>query len=136
MTMREHPPEPPSDLEHEGIPDVEGRYPGEGATGVSWEGVVPPGDVPLGAEELRTTAAEEASDEPVALRAEREEPEVGGDEEDELVGLLEGGAVPAEEAALRVLPEDRAPGMSWDESPDYVGVEAPGGGSAEAPPAT
>jgi hypothetical protein len=97
MTMREQPTEPAPDLEEEGIPDLEGGYPGE-----------------------------------AALRSEVSEPELA-DEESELIDALEDAPVPAEEAAVRVLPEDRAPGVSWDESPDYIEDEAPGGGAGEAP---
>ena len=159
MTMRDESPEPVSDLEQEGIPELEGGYPGEAATGVSQEGVVAPGDRPLAVDQFGTTAAEERLDEPLAARAGREEPdlaaieatELGGgervvepewgslddDEEGELIGsaaLHDVGALSSEEAAMHVTGEDGAPGVTWDESPDYVGDEAPGGGAGEAPP--
>jgi hypothetical protein len=159
MTMPDQPPETTSDLEQEGIPDLEGEYPGETATGVSQEGVVVPGDRPLGAEEFGTTAVEGRQDEPFSVRAEREEPDLAAveatglgagermveppwgaldaDEEGELIGNIAGddtGALSSEEAAMHVTGEDGAPGVTWDESPDYVGDEAPGGGTGEAPP--
>ncbi len=159
MTMRDQPPEPVPDLEQEGIPEVEGAYPGELATGLSQEGLVAPGDQPLAADEFGVTAAEERLDEPFAMRVGREEPDLaaiqvadlgGGervvepdsgsldaDEEGELIGasaLDDTAALSSEEAALHVVAEDEAPGLSWDESPDYVGDEAPGGGAGEAPP--
>ena len=158
MTMRDQPPEPVSDLEQEGIPDLEGGYPGEAAAGVSHDEVVVPGDRPLGAEEFGTTAAEGREDEPLSVRVEREEPDLaaieatelgggerlvepdwgtlGADEEGDLIGgaaLDDTGALSSEEAAIHVTTEDRAPGVTWDESPDYAGDEAPGGGAGEAP---
>ncbi len=157
MTMRDQP-EPIPDLEQEGIPEVEGSYPGELASGVSQEGLIAPGDQPLAADEFGVTAAEERLDEPFAMRVGREEPDLaaiqvadlgGGervveagsgsldaDEEGEMIAgavLDDPGALASEEAAMHVVTEDDAPGVSWDESPDYVGDEAPGGGTGEAP---
>ena len=156
MTMRDEPGEPLSDLEQEGIPELQGGYPGELETGVSQDGLVAPGDQPVGVEEFGTTAAEERQDEPLAARVAREEPDVaaieavelgGGqrvmapdwgsldDEEGELIGTAapDAGVLSGEEAAMHVVGEDGAPGVSWDESPEYVGDEAPGGGAGEAP---
>jgi hypothetical protein len=156
MTMREQPSEPKSDLDQEGIPDMEGAYPGEAATGTTSEGVMPPGDEPKGVEEYGVTAAQQAQDEPVALRAWREEPEVGAgdpagveapdrlvapdqgmvahDDEGAMVGtdaVNDTGARSGEESAMRVT--DDAPGGTFDESPEYVGDELPGGGAGEPP---
>ncbi|MGH9154234.1 MAG: DUF5709 domain-containing protein [Acidimicrobiales bacterium] len=161
MTERDHPPEPVSDLEKEGIPDLEGAYPGEAATGLSWDGVVAPGDAPRAAEDFGTTAAEERLDEPLSRRVGRETPDGAGagqstvddiaaarrlvetqqgpvdDEEGDLVGGMasyDPGALSAEEAAVHVVDEAEAGGVSWDQSPDYVGDEAPGGGADERRP--
>lgn len=161
MTDRDRPPEPVSDLEKEGIPDVEGAFPGEAATGLSWDGIVAPGDAPKAAEDFGTTAAEERLDEPLSRRVERETPDEAGagqttvddiaaarrlveaqqgpadDDEGDLVGGMashDPGALSAEEAAVHVVDEEEAGGVSWDESPDYVGDEAPGGGADERRP--
>lgn len=161
MTERDHPPEPVSDLEKEGIPDLEGAFPGEAATGLSWDGVVAPGDAPKAAEDFGTTVAEERLDEPLSRRVGRETPDEAGvgqttvddiaaarrlveehqgpvdDEEGDLVGGMasyDPGALSAEEAAVQVVDEAEAAGVSWDESPDYVGDEAPGGGADERRP--
>lgn len=153
--------EPVSDLEREGIPDLESAYPGETATGVRWDEIVPPGDAPAAVEDFGVTAAEEVADEPLAVRVAREQPEVGAgvvadpDDADTVVRLLapaggtidvddegellagdvdDAALVSPEESALSVVSEDDAPGVTWDASPDYVGDEAPGGGAGEAPP--
>lgn len=157
MTDLPDPPEPVSDLEREGIPDVDGSYPGEAATGVSWDGIVAPGDQPVAVDEFGTTAAEERLDEPLALRVMREVPDDTGegddwaeevaprlvdphatsvDDEGDLVGGMVGSdaaALSAEESAIHITSEDDAPGLTWDASPDYVGDEAPGGGAGEPP---
>lgn len=161
MTERDHPPEPVSDLEKEGIPDLEGAFPGEAATGLTWDGVVAPGDEPKAAEDFGVTAAEQRRDEPLSRRVGREVPDGAGagqttvddsaaarrlveaqpgpvdDDEGDLMGGTasdDPGALSAEEAAVHVVDEGEAGGVSWDESPDYVGGGAPGGGADERRP--
>lgn len=161
MTDRDHAPEPVSDLEKEGIPDLEGAFPGEAAAGLSWDGVVAPGDEPTAAEDFGTTTAEGRLDEPLSRRVGREAPDDAGaaqttaddiaaarllveerqgpvdDEDGDLVGgtaSFDHGALSAEEAAVHVVDEAEAGGVSWDESPDYVGDEAPGGGAEKRRP--
>ncbi|MDP9387684.1 MAG: DUF5709 domain-containing protein [Actinomycetota bacterium] len=159
MTERNHPPEPVSDLEQEGIPEMEGAFPGEAATGLTWDGLVAPGDEPKGVEEFGITAAEERTDEPMSLRVLRETPDGAGvgesavddvaaarrlveaqegalDDEGDLVANMaayDTGGHSAEEAAVHVIDEDEAVGVNWDASPDYVDDEAPGGGAGESP---
>ena len=161
MTESRQPPETVSDLEQEGIPDLEGMFPGQAAAGGPSEGPVAPGDLPKGVEESGVTAAEERAGEPLSLRRVREEPDPAvdddaiavahdlldtpslvepadgslDDEEGDLAtGMDYDDAAPsAEEAAVHVVDEDEAPGLSWDESPDYAGDEAPGGGAGEEP---
>ena len=143
------------ELEDIGVPTLEGAPPGREDNDLE-EGIVPPRDYSQGVEEFGTTAAEERQDEPLAARVAREEPDVaaieavelgGGqrvmapdwgsldDEEGELIGTAapDAGVLSGEEAAMHVVGEDGAPGVSWDESPEYVGDEAPGGGAGEAP---
>lgn len=161
MAERDHPAEPVSDLEQEGIPELQGAFPGEAATGVTWDGLVAPGDEPKAVEEFGVTAAEERLVEPLSLRVLREmpdevgagetttdriaaarrlvEPQAGSldDEEGDLVGGMaayDTGGLSAEEAAMYVTDEDQAPGLTWDEGPGYVGDEAPGGGAGVSPP--
>lgn len=161
MTERHHRPEPISDLEQEGIPEMEGSFPGEAATGTTWDGVVAPGDEPKGVEEFGITAAEERLDEPLSVRLDREIPdeEVEGespsgdeitgygrlvdpfgasvDDEGDLVGGMadyDPAGYSAEESAVHVVGEDEAGGITLDDSPDYVGDELPGGGAGQSPP--
>lgn len=106
MTERHNPREPASDLEEEGITDMEGAFPGEAAAHDAAHLLVEPEDGSL------------------------------DDEEADLVGSMPGydtGGRSPEEAAVYVTGEDDAPGVSWDESPDYIGEEAPGGAANESP---
>ncbi len=135
--MRQEPLEPAPDLDQEGIPEMETPYPGERATGVRWDETMAPGDQPVGADEFGTTAAEERMDEPLAVRVQREEPDVvagGGDlrEPGDLGGDLIGGG-PGDDlggelvddvgvSARIVAPDD---GLI-DEEADVVGQEAHG----------
>ena len=62
-------------LDSEGIPDLE--------TPVNQdEGIIPPGDRPIAADEFGVTAREELADEPLAERVTREEPDVSLDDID------------------------------------------------------
>jgi hypothetical protein len=136
---------PSDELEDEGIPDLEGPLPSKAATGDAQEGVTPPGDAPLAANEFGTTAAEQARGESLSRRLSEEEPdeplpdterrEAGqlseqgdaeADEEAELVATEFAGSAgePAEEDAVRVVPEDDAPGTSAAADDGYVAEES------------
>lgn len=143
--MRDDAAQPVSELEQEGIPDMDDPYPGEAATGARWDEPVAPGDEPVGVNDFGVTAAEELSDEPLAVRVQREVPDVLGLEDDDPVARLvdpdeggitddegdvlasealgDAGALSAEEAAMHLASEDDAPGLSWDDSPGYLDVE-------------
>lgn len=122
---------------------MEEPYPGEAATGVRQDGLVAPGDEPRGVEEFGVTAAEERQVEPLAMRVQREQPDVGAglsddgewarvvdpdqgwieDDEGDVIGsetVNDGSALSAEEAAIHVTSEDDAPGLAWDDSPGYL----------------
>jgi hypothetical protein len=67
-----------ADFEAEGTMPVEDNPPGISGDN-DFEGAMPPGDAPKGAEEFGITAREEQMDEPLAERVRREQPErVGG----------------------------------------------------------
>jgi hypothetical protein len=64
--------------EEEGVPDIDELPPGLARTGDPPEGLVPPRDHPLAADEFGTTPAEEELGESLAQRILREEPEPRG----------------------------------------------------------
>lgn len=154
--MRDEPPEPVSDLEQEGVPDMEGGYPGEAATGLRWDEVLAPGDEPVAAEDFGVTAAEERADEPLAVRVRREEPDAAlgeglgagdatpsrladpdavVDDEADMVGgeaVNDAGARSPEEAAVQVVAEDEARGLNWDADPGYLDDEEASGDAGGA----
>lgn len=77
----------PTDLEAEGLPAIEDQPPGLEDDYNQVEGMMPPRDHPVGAEEFGITPEEERMQEPLAERVLREEPEfVPGD--DGAVGRL------------------------------------------------
>ena len=115
--MAEQPPNPQSDenqeLDREGIPDLEGALESKEITGDDQEGVVPPRDYPQARRRInRRDTLEEglAEEDHPALATPREEvprlvdPDATGDSDDVALGEVgdEGGAVPAEEAAIHV----------------------------------
>ena len=131
-------------LEEEGIPELEEQPPGKVLSGETPEGIVPPRDYPLGAEEYGTTAAEELIGESIAVRAAREELPLSAerplnDDGHGLVGRLvqpdggmvdvddtadefgydvaDGVALSAEEAAIRVETDPEGLGGGW---PGYL----------------
>jgi hypothetical protein len=133
-------------LEEEGIPELEDQPVGKILSGETPEGLVPPRDYPLGAEEFGTTAAEDAMGETLAQRVAREVPDVpagegldDADDDQALAGRLVqpdfgvvdaddtpeevGEAVPdvgglsAEEEAMRVEREPGGLGGGW---PGYL----------------
>lgn len=66
---------PATDMEAEGLPETEDQPPGidiENAV----EGMIPPRDRPVAANQWGTTAAEEVRGEPLADRVRREQPDV------------------------------------------------------------
>lgn len=65
----------PNDLEAEGIPAIEDAPPGMDDAYNQVEGMMPPRDHPMGAEEFGITQDEQRTDEPLAERVRREEPE-------------------------------------------------------------
>jgi hypothetical protein len=71
-----HIPDPSSELEAEGVPDLEGPLESKQLTGDPQEGLMPPGEAPQGALEYGVTAAEQEIDEPLAERVRREVPDV------------------------------------------------------------
>jgi len=134
---------PAPELSEDGVPAID-EIPEEVLlTGDPLEGELPPLDRPQAVTDWGTTAAEQLGDEPLAVRARREEPEVGMadsdvgdrqflepgaddglDDEADLVGESDGGwedTLSAEEAAVRVV--DEPGGMNYDPDPGYVDRE-------------
>jgi hypothetical protein len=135
-------------LEQEGISELEDQPASKILTGETPEGIIPPRDYPLGAEEYGTTAAEEAIGETVAQRVAREEPDLSGDDvrddDERLAGRLVqpdagmadaddtaeelGYVVPdvaglsAEEAAVRIETDPEGLGGGW---PGYLDEDGP-----------
>lgn len=91
-------PDKSSELEAEGIPDLEGSAPGM-TIDDEVEGLIPPRDHPQGVDEFGTTADEERANEPLSLRVLREEP-------DPLAEELSLGDAPAEQVGRLVQPGD------------------------------
>jgi hypothetical protein len=128
-------PEPAStSLDAEGIPDHEGPLDTKVASGDGQEGLVPPGDAPLGADRA-VTAAEQRDGSTLDERLAIEEPdrpatpdrpspelvdEDRPDDEADLVGAVGGtnDGISAEEAAVH-LTED-PPGATDDDDDGYV----------------
>lgn len=80
-------PDKSSELEAEGIPDLEGSAPGMSIDDET-EGMIPPRDHPQAVDEFGTTAAEERTNEPLSLRVLREEPDDLATALDDSVGRL------------------------------------------------
>jgi len=113
-------PRPVPDEVEAGVPAAEDIPEGVLRTGDPVEGDMPPLDDPQGVEDWGVTAAEHQGDEPLSVRAQREEPDVL----DELGDDADGGGsgrvdtLAAEEAAMRV--EDEPAGMNYDPDPGYL----------------
>ncbi len=108
--------------EEEGIPDVDELPPGMALTGDSTEGLVPPRDHPLAADDYGTTPAEEGLGESLEQRVMREEPEpLGWSAVDDDVEPVAGRLVQPDEGMvdLDVTAEEVA-----DLADDYVGLSA------------
>lgn len=137
------PGDPSEDLDDEGIPELEGQPPGKVLSGDVAEGIVPPRDYPIAADEWGTTPAEEAAGEPFAMRVARERPEMAyAPDEREPAGRIvqpdsdldhvvdvtadeigdsypdDDSGLSAEEAAMRI--EDDPGGLNYDDDPGYV----------------
>lgn len=69
-------PEPADPFEEEGLAGTEDGLPSKRITGDAQDGMEPPHDYPLAVDDYGTTAAEQASGEPLDLRLSREEPDV------------------------------------------------------------
>jgi hypothetical protein len=132
-------------LEDEGIPDHEGPLPSKVRTGDQQDGMIPPGDEPRGADEFGTTAAEQLRGESLTERLDEEEPDepmpetarvdagqltergdAETDDEPDLVAneFAEVTGEPAEEDAVRVVPEGDVPGAYDAPDDDYVDEES------------
>jgi hypothetical protein len=137
-----------NDLEADGIPDLFEAPPGQDVETDS-EGMMAPGDEPNASVDYGTTSREERTDEPLAQRVRREEPEVGlgdlgaGDEAPEAPRLVaedidvnmpdleddavaaetdDGGALSAEEAAMHITSGDAADDIPVEqERREYTG---------------
>ena len=109
-------------LEEEGIPELEDQPVGKVLSGETPEGLVPPRDYPLGAEEFGTTPAEDAMGESLTQRVAREVPDVpageGLDDEDEPLG---GRLVQPD---LGVVDVDDTPEEVGEAVPDVGGLSA------------
>jgi hypothetical protein len=111
-------------LEEEGIPELEEQPVGKILSGETPEGLVPPRDYPLGAEEFGTTASEEARGETIAQRAAREVPDrpvgEGLDDDDDEEAL--GGRLVQPD--FGVVDADRTPEEVGEAVPDLGGLSA------------
>ncbi|MGZ4151610.1 MAG: hypothetical protein ACXVP3_04105 [Actinomycetota bacterium] len=127
----ERPGEEPQ-LEEEGIPDLEGPLPSKVRTGDGQEGIIPPDEDWIAADEFGTTAAEQLRGEPLTARLREEQPDEPPplDERDDPAQLTQPGDTepdeepalvadewfedlpgePAEEDAVRAVSEDEVPG--------------------------
>lgn len=79
----------PSDIEAEGIPPIDDAPPGLHDQYNQVEGMMPPRDEPVGAEEFGITPEEERQQEPLAERVLREEPDVVPGDGDTVGRLVE-----------------------------------------------
>ncbi len=115
-------PRPAPDEVEAGVPAAEDIPEGVLRTGDPVEGDMPPLDEPQAVEDWGVTAAEHQGAEPLAVRAQREEPDVLDQLDDDGVG--DGGGsgrvdtLSAEEAAMRV--EEEPAGMNYDPDPGYL----------------
>ena len=102
---------PPMEMEAEGLPEVDDQPPGiDVETAV--EGMMPPRDYPVAATDYGTTAAEEAVDEPLASRVQREQPDVFRADAEPV------GRLAAPDAGTNL---DREAAELADEERDYTG---------------
>lgn len=132
-------PRPAPDVIEDGVPATD-EVPEELLrTGEVSEGPVGPSDRPLGSDEWGTTSREERQGEPLDLRIAREEPDVPADIDESAGRLYQPGAeywtdeepaeigdvdaawedtLSAEELAVHAV--DEPPGITYDETPDYL----------------
>lgn len=109
----------PTDLEAEGLPELDTQPPGFGAE-LELEGMIPPRDHPMAVED-RVTPAEQARPETLAERVDREQP--GGDESADTAGRLvdpsDGLAEDGDGQAVGAVAADRH-GLSAEEQAVHV----------------
>jgi len=137
-------PRPAPDVVEDGIPATE-EVPEELLlTHEVSEGPIPPGDEPLAVDEWGTTMREERTGEPLDLRLIREDPdrpdsvdepvrpvfqpgaEYWVDDEPTEIGDLDANwedTPSSEELAVRIHPDP--PGLTYDDSPDYLESDEP-----------
>lgn len=140
----ERPAEEPQ-LEDEGIPDHEGPLASKARTGDQQDGMIPPGDEARGTDRFGTTAAEQLRGETLDDRLREERPDepppdterddpgqmtergdAETDDEPELVATEYGDVPgePAEEDAVRAVPEGQVPGAYDAPDDGYVDEES------------
>lgn len=97
----------PSDIEAEGIPPLDDAPPGLDDEYNQIEGMMPPREEPVGADEFGITPEEERQQEPLAERALREEPDVAAGDRDTVGRLIEAdrGVVDVDEEETAVARE-------------------------------
>jgi hypothetical protein len=101
------PADPAGRLDAEGVPEDD-LYPGLAGTGGDYEEMAAPRETPGPSVDYGITAAEERTDEPLALRVAREEPDVLPVGDEEPVADLEGDPLVArspEEEAVHIIEE-------------------------------
>jgi hypothetical protein len=140
----ERPAEEPQ-LEDEGIPDHEGPLASKVRTGDQQDGMIPPGDEARGTDRFETTAAEQLRGETLDDRLREERPDepppdtdrddpgqmtergdAETDDEPELVATeyRDVPGEPAEEDAVRAVPEGQVPGAYDAPDDGYVDEES------------
>jgi hypothetical protein len=114
-------------LEAEGVPDLEGPLPEKEATGDPQEGVAPPNYFPKAATDWGTTAEEQRRLEPLDVRLQREQPDLGqsdalpGDDEwRQPVRLIDEGD---EDVGLEDDEKDLVATAAEDDEPDDFSAE-------------
>jgi hypothetical protein len=120
-------PEPDSEFDAEGIPDLGSPLPGKEITGDAQEGIMVPRDRPIAAEEFGTTAYEEEHGEDLDHRLAREEPDVLTEE---AIARPDRGDDPGPVGRLVQDDEGAGPDLTAEEVGHSVGTDR-GGQSAE-----
>jgi hypothetical protein len=119
-------PDPGSELEEEGIPDLSDALPVKEITGDGQEEQAPPRDYPVAAEDFGTTAAEQRAGEPLDLRMQRELPDTPD-------GADPGGTPYPEDPDERVGRLVTEPESGTNKDQDMLGREVGTDGGAYAP---
>ena len=141
MVDRQNLPRPAPEVTEDGVPSMDEIPEDVLTTGDPVEGEMPPRDRPQAVKDWGTTTSEQLGQEPMDVRAAREQPDVGasesdytdrqllepgadagiGDDEADAVGETDIGledTLSAEESAVRVV--DEPAGMNYDPDPGYV----------------